>query len=495
VVVEVLAHGHALCDLPAVGEHGVALAVHGRRGGLVRHGHGLHYGVDESDGGLEPGGLGSHGQPLGDQVPRGAVEALDDLDERVAEVAAAAQGVDRLLGVAGGQSGLLEHRHVAEHEVLRSEHAGDIGVGEGLVGLDDDGAVGCAHLAAFVAQRLAHRLPEAGRVDKLDLAAAFGGLVVVEDPDVGCDAGAVEHLGRQGDDRVDEVLVEQPLADRVGPGVGVEQRRCVGDHGGAPAGGAELRRAVAQEQHLAVGLAGQPVAEPGAGRLGLLADRLLLDLPVAAERRVGQHVVEGLVVVEVGDERVALADRVRAPALDQQVGLAEGVGGVHQLLAVDGDLDVGVQLLERVLGDQQHAAGTGGGVVDGAQRVLPGQGVLVGREQHVDHELDRVAGGVERTGGLPLLVEGAVHDVLEDVAHGGVFDVGGAERQRREVLDDGVEPVRGGEFGDELGEVEGRPDVRDVLREASDVAQQRLVDVVVDRGDRGQVEGRDVVEA
>ena len=162
---------------------------------------------------------------------------------------------------------------------------------------------------------------------------------------------------------------------------------------------------------------GRPWLKREPVRLRLLAHRLLLDLPVDAERRVREHVVEGLALVEVLDERVALLDRVRAAALDEQVRLAERERGRHELLAVEGDVDLLVDAPQRVLRDQQHAAGAGRRVVDRARVLVGGEGVVVVADEHVDHELDRVARGVEVTRGLALLVEGAVHDVLEDVAH------------------------------------------------------------------------------
>jgi len=42
---------------------------------------------------------------------------------------------------------------------------------------------------------------------------AAGGLVVVQDPNVGVDVCVVEQVGRQPDDRVDHVVLEQVLAD------------------------------------------------------------------------------------------------------------------------------------------------------------------------------------------------------------------------------------------------------------------------------------------
>ena len=53
-----------------------------------------------------------------------------------------------------------------------------------------------SQLPALVAEGLAHLAEVGDAVDELDLAAALGGLAVGKQPDVGADAGVVEHLVR-----------------------------------------------------------------------------------------------------------------------------------------------------------------------------------------------------------------------------------------------------------------------------------------------------------
>ena len=50
-------------------------------------------------------------------------------------------------------------------------------------------------------------------IEKLNLALAALLLAVGDDPDVGADAGVVEHLLRQGDDGLQPVVLDDPLAD------------------------------------------------------------------------------------------------------------------------------------------------------------------------------------------------------------------------------------------------------------------------------------------
>src|SRR5699024_9203855 len=206
-----------------------------------------------------------------------------------------------------------------------------------LVSLEHWIPISSAHLPALLAHRSTQETPLARPIDELDLAPPLSGLVRVEDPDVGRDTSAVEHAGRQSHDGIDEVFLEKPLTDRRRAPVSVEQRSRVGDHRSTSAltvlpCRAEFRCAVSQEQHLPVADAREAVAEPGTGSLRLLPHGLLFDLPVDAERRIRQDVVEGLLLVEVLDEGVALLDGIRAAPLNEEVGLPERERARHELL-------------------------------------------------------------------------------------------------------------------------------------------------------------------
>ena len=60
-------------------------------------------------------------------------------------------------------------------------------------------------LTVLLAQVLAQRLEPLRGVDELDSPSALLGLAVCHHPDVGGDAGVVEHVERQGDDRLQPV--------------------------------------------------------------------------------------------------------------------------------------------------------------------------------------------------------------------------------------------------------------------------------------------------
>ena len=62
-------------------------------------------------------------------------------------------------------------------------------------------------------------------------------LAVGDDPDIGADAGVVEHLFRQGDDGLQPVVLDDPLADVAFAGTGAagKEGRAVEDDGQARA--------------------------------------------------------------------------------------------------------------------------------------------------------------------------------------------------------------------------------------------------------------------
>ena len=156
-----------------------------------------------------------------------------------------------------------------------------------------------AELLAFAAEALAHLLPEAAGVDQLHLALASGRLAVADDPDVGADARVVEHIGGQADDGLDQIVLQHVAADfaLARARAAGEQRRAV-QHDAEPAaailGRAHFRNEMQQKQQRAVADTRQAGTESAieAQLLGFLADFLLDLLPLDAERRIGEHVVE-----------------------------------------------------------------------------------------------------------------------------------------------------------------------------------------------------------
>jgi hypothetical protein len=244
---------------------------------------------------------------------------------------------------------------------------GDFPVAEGGVGEDlrlgrfleiEEGAADALdvvgrELAVLLAEVLAQRLEPLAGVDELHLALAVRGLAVGQHPDVGGDAGVVEEVERQGDDGFEPVVLDQPAADvaLALAGVAGEQRRTVVHLGDAAAERRlviHLRRHVGEEEHLAVAgardqrqlLAVVHHLEARVAHAVLAAHGLEILLPALAVGRIGEHEVELLRGKGVVRQRrpFGAADDVLgafALALEQHVGLADGVGLGVDLLAVE----------------------------------------------------------------------------------------------------------------------------------------------------------------
>ena len=286
----------------------------------------------------------------------------------------------------------------------------------------------------------------------------------------------------QGDDGLQPVVFDDPAADfaLAAAGVAGEEGRAVEDDGEAAAAvlrGAHLGQHVLEKEERAVVHARRARAEAPAEAKGvaLLFDVALLLLPLHAEGRVGEHVIEGPFLAVGGavkavlGEGVAEDDVIGVLALDEHVGLADGPGFVVPVLAEELRLGVGVEVADVLLGHGQHAAGAAGGVIDGFDDVAAGE-VFLRREEEIDHELDHLARGEVFPGLLVGLFRADPDEFLEDVAHLDVVHARGREVDGGERLDDEVEQVFLGHPGDLRAEIEPLHDGADVGREAVDVA-------------------------
>jgi hypothetical protein len=120
-------------------------------------------------------------------------------------------------------------------------------------------------------------------------------------------------------------------------------------------------------------------------------------------------------------------------------------------------------------GDGEHAAGSGGRVVDGADDAGGGENVVVLDEEEVDHEADDFAGGEVFAGGFVGDFGEFADELFEDEAHLGVGDAVGVEVNLGEAFGDEVEEVGFGEAV-ELGvEFEAFEDVADFGGEGLEV--------------------------
>jgi hypothetical protein len=190
-----------------------------------------------------------------------------------------------------------------------------------------------------------------------------------------------------------------------------------------------------------------------------------------------------------------------ALALQQHVGLADGVGLGVDLLAVEQRLHLLAALRgdrgERFLGDREHAARAAGAVVEqvGAGLDLG----LDGQEHEVGHEPHGIARRPVLAGLLVVVLVELADEFLEDGAHRMVVDARGREVDVRveELVDQRAERVRLGERGQLVAELEVLQDVLDVGREAVEivleVGEQLLLAAarpeIAQRELRGVVEG------
>ena len=172
------------------------------------------------------GGEAQRGEAGVAKLPGEAEGALDG-DAAIAEgVGGENFGGEGFFGLGGGVGGFAS--------------AGALGLGGGVERLRGDGGevaegagdrldVVVAHLVAFRAEGFAHLAVKVDAVDELHAALAVGGLFVGEDPDVGRDAGVVEHVGRQGDDGFEQVALEEVAADLAlaGTGAAGEERGAI----------------------------------------------------------------------------------------------------------------------------------------------------------------------------------------------------------------------------------------------------------------------------
>ena len=231
----------------------------------------------------------------------------------------------------------------------------------------------------------------------MHLAAAFDRLAIGEEPDIGLDAGIVEEVGRQSDDRLDPVMLQHPAPDLAlaAAGTACKERRAIHDNADARAGLVitHLGNHVLQEEKLAVGDARRASTKAAimAHLLGLSLDRLAIFLPVDAIGRIADHVVEFAAPVGVIGEGVAEGDLVRIMAGHQHVGTADREGFGVDFLAVEFGTDLGIDVVQGLFGQGEHAAGAAGRIIDLADNTQAGEFAGIGLDQEVDNQADDLA--------------------------------------------------------------------------------------------------------
>jgi len=348
---------------------------------------------------------------------------------------------------------------------------------------------------ALAAEGFTHLGEVLAAIDQLHLALARGGLVVAQHPHIGGDAGVVEHVGRQGDDGFDQIVLQQVTANLrlARTGATGKQRRAVEDDADARATFARvthLADQVQQEQQRAIGHTRQAGAEAAVKALFavLVGDLLLNLLPLHAERRVTEHEVEAAVGQLVVGQGVAQLDAGDVLALDQHVRLADGVGLGVELLAMQRHGDLLADGLDVLVALGEEAAGAGSRVVDGDDAVGLELVVLPGDHQRGGQVHD-IAWGEVLPGGFVGAFCELTDQLFEDDAHAEVADALGAQISRGKALHHLIQQVGGGELLHEVFKVEVLEDLAGVLAEGLHVAHQVGCGLGVGQRAQGQLGG------
>ncbi len=248
-------------------------------------------------------------------------------------------------------------------------------------------------------------------VDEENLVTQGVGFILVEDKDAGGDAGAVEEPGRQAHYCLDDVVLDEELADELF--LAAAEEDAVGHNGGGVAAGLKAGEHVLDEHEVGLfpGL-GAPLAKAG-GKLERGAAVVL------REGRIGQHAVELADGVAVQNLRVlqgvAVLDGEAGDVVEDHVHHADRPYGAVGVLAEKGKVVRVLALLLNVLvALNEKASGAHGGVVD----LVPGPGF-----DDLHEQADDFAGGVE----LATLLARAVGEEFYQVFVGRAEEVGKLE--------------------------------------------------------------------
>jgi hypothetical protein len=200
--------------------------------------------------------------------------------------------------------------------------------------------------------------------------------------------------------------------------------------------------------------------------------------------------------VAVFGQRVADDDVADILALDEHVGLADGVGLVVEFLAEHGQAGIGVVFKQIFAGHRQHAARPCRWVIDGAHDgIARRQHIVVLDEQQIDHQADDFARREVLAGGFVGDFGELAYQLFEDQAHLGVIDGVRVQVDVGELFGDQVEQAGLGQALDLGIEIEALEDVAGRRRKALDVGVEVFANMVLVAKQLVQVKRRGVVEA
>ena len=168
-------------------------------------------------------------------------------------------------------------------------------------------------------------------------------------------------------------------------------------------------------------------------------------------------------------EEIGLRDRpgfgvhLLAEEMDLRVRVDRGPEQIAVLAQPDGDV---------LLGDHQHAAGAAARVVDGADRLLGADLLLVTGEHEIHHQMHDISRREVLAGILVQRLVELPDQLLEDRAHRGVVDLVRVQVDVLEALEHLEQQPRLVELADRVVEVELLQHLAHVRAEAGDVVAQ-----------------------
>ena len=195
-----------------------------------------------------------------------------------------------------------------------------------------------------------------GRVNELHLAAAVGGLVLAQHPDIGGNAGVHKLVGGKLNNGVQPIVFQDILTDIAGAASGItgKQRRAVLDdrHFAARR---QLGQTVEHKKLLSVADFRQTGRKAPQLALGsFVLHCLLFPFPVDAEGRIGNAVPEGEARKLIVGERIPEPHIIGIAAPDHHIRLCNGEGGGVKLLPEASHLHIAVQLVDALLHTGKH---------------------------------------------------------------------------------------------------------------------------------------------
>ncbi|BBF66585.1 hypothetical protein AFERRID_28030 [Acidithiobacillus ferridurans] len=235
-----------------------------------------------------------------------------------------------------------------------------------------------------------------------------------------------------------------------------------------------------EKQQGAIGDARQSGAEasPVAHVLVFFADSGLDFLPLDAEGRVGQHVIEVLAAMAVVGQGVPRNDIGHILAANEHIRFAGGVGFVIEFLAEHGQAGVGIETVQMLRRHRKHPAGACRRVVQGADDATPGQRRVIFRKQEFHHQVNDFPRRKVLSGRFVGHLRETPQEFLEQQAHLVIAEGVGMQVEAGEFLGDEIQQPRLVQPLDGGGKIEAGEDVLHVRGKGPHIGLQVIAQIV-----------------